>query len=74
MGNSDIKYLKSLSPKVDARVSNVPLVNSFESIKIIFLLTIMLMYFSIVLGITSIATSKLFSYLKIMCPSYPSKL
>ena len=40
----------------------------------IFLLTIILIYFSIVLGITSIVTSKLFSSLKIMCPSYISKV
>ena len=32
------------------------------------------MYLSIPLGITEISTSKLFSSLKSMCPSYPCKL
>ena len=34
----------------------------------------MLMYLSMPLGITATSTSKLFSSLKIMCPSYPCKL
>ena len=34
----------------------------------------MLMHLSIPLGISEISTSKLFSSLKIMCPSYPCKL
>ena len=34
----------------------------------------MLLYLSMPLGITAISTSKLFSSLKIMCPSYPCKL
>ena len=38
------------------------------------LLTIMLMCLSMPLGITAISTSKLFSSLKTMCPSYPCKL
>ena len=38
------------------------------------LLTIMLMYLSMPLGITAMSTSKLFSSLKIMCASYPFKL
>ena len=74
MENSDIKYLKSISSKFDAKVSNEPLQNLFESVEVIFLLTIILVYFSIVLEITSIVRSKLFSSLKVMCPSYPSKL
>ena len=73
-GNSGIKYLKSLSSKSDARVSSEVLINCKESIKVIFLLTIIVIYFSIALGITSIVTSKLFSSLKIKCPSYPCKL
>ena len=32
------------------------------------------MCLSMPLGITAISTSKLFSFLKIMCPSYPCKL
>ena len=72
MGNSTIRCLKSLSPKFDATVSSEPLQNSFESIKVIFLLTIMLIYVSVVLGITSIFTLKWFSSLKIKCPSCSS--
>ena len=45
-----------------------------ESIKVICLLTIMLMYLLMPLGITVISTLKLFNSLKIVCPSYPSKL
>ena len=69
MGNSTIRCLKSLSPKFDATVSSE---NSFESIKVIFLLKIMLIYLSVVLRITSIFTLKWFSSLKIKCPSCSS--
>ena len=66
--------MKPLSSKFDVRVSSEALTNCKESIKEIFLVTIIRMYFSIVLGITSVVSSKLFSSSKIMSLSHPSKL
>ena len=74
MPNSKVKCLKSLSFKYEARVSSEPLQNFSESIKVIDLLTIMLVYLSMPLGITSISTLKLFNSFKIMCPSCICKL
>ena len=50
--NSDNKCLKSLSCKFPARLSNEAFRNCSESKKMMFLLTIMLIYFSFDLGIT----------------------
>ena len=62
-----------MSYKFPAQVSNEALQNCSESKKIISLLTIILIYLSSVLGVTWISISlKLFSSLKIKCPSYPS--
>ena len=73
--NSDSKCLKSISCKFPAKVSNEAFKNCRESKNIIFLLTIILIHLSFVLGITWILILlKLFSSLKIKCPSYPSKL
>ena len=53
-----------------AKVSKKTLQNCGESKNTMFLLTIMLIYFSLDLGITWISIlSKLFSSLKIICPS-----
>ena len=65
-GNSDNKCLKSLSSKFNARLSNEAFRNCNESEKMIFLLTIILIYLSSILGITWISISlKLFSSLKL---------
>ena len=74
MPNFEVKYLKSSSFEFDARVSGKPLQNCSEFIKVICLLTVMLIYLSMPLGITSIVTLKLFDSLKIKWPSYHGKL
>ena len=74
MPNSEVKCLKPLSSKFDGRVSSELIKSCNESIKVINLLTIILMYLSMPLGITAISTSELFSSLKIMFTSYPCKL
>ena len=60
---SVIKCLKSISAKYDVIVSSEPLQNLCESINLMFLLTKMLIYLSIVLGNTSTSTKKLFKSL-----------
>ena len=74
-GNSDNKCLKLPSFKFPAKESNEPFKNCSESKNTMLFLTIMLIYLSSDLGINWISISlKLFSSLKIKCPSYPSKL
>ena len=73
--NSVDKYLKSLSCRFSAKVSREEFKNCTESKKIIFLLTIILLYSSIDLGITSLLLSLyLCNSLKSKWPSYPCKL
>ena len=74
MPNSEVKCLKPLSSKFDGRVPSELIKSCNEYIKVISLLTIILMYLSMPLGITAISTSELFSSLKIMFTSYPYKL
>ena len=65
MPNSEVKCLTSSSFKFDVTGSTEPLKNCSESIKVVLLLTIMLIYLSTLLEITSISTLKLFNSLKI---------
>ena len=53
-GNSDIKCLKSSLFRFDASLSNFSLQNWSESKNIVFLLIIILIYLSLVFGITCI--------------------